>query len=139
MRFAVLVLATKESEAGVLPTQKELTDMGKFNEELTKAGVMLAGEGLHPSSRGARINFSGGKTTVTNGPFNSKDLIAGYWLIQTKSKEDAVTWMKRAPFADGSTLEIRQVFESDDFGPNMTPELRQQEERMRAQTAKQHA
>ncbi len=139
MRFVVLVPATKESEAGVLPTEKELTDMGKFNDELMKAGVMLAGEGLQASSKGARIKFSGGKTTVIDGPFNSKDLIAGYWLIQTKSKDEAITWMKRAPFAYGITLEIRQVFESDDFGPNLTPELRQQEERMRAQTAKQHA
>ncbi len=139
MRFMVLVPANKDSEAGVLPTQKELAEMGKFNEELMKAGVMLAGEGLQASSKGARINFSGGKTTVTNGPFKSKDLIAGYWLIQAKSKEDAIAWMKRAPFADGTTLEIRQVFEADDFGPNLTPELRQQEERMRAQQAKQHA
>ncbi len=139
MRFAVLVPATKESEAGVLPTEKELADMGKFNEELVNAGVMLAGEGLQASSKGARITFSGGKATVTDGPFMSKDMIAGYWLIQTKSKEEAINWMKRAPFADGITLEIRQVFESDDFGPNLTPELKHQEERMRAQTAKQHA
>lgn len=133
----VLVPASKESEAGVLPDEKLLTDMGKFNEELVKAGVMLAGEGLQASSKGARIKFSGGKTTVIDGPFTeSKELIAGYWLIQAKSKEEAIAWMKRAPFADGTVLEIRQVFEADDFGSNLTPELRQQEERLRAQIAK---
>ncbi len=137
MRFMVLVPASKESEAGVLSDEKLLTDMGKFNEELVKAGVMLAGEGLQASSKGARIKFSGGKTTVIDGPFTeSKELIAGYWLIQAKSKEEAIAWMKRAPFADGTVLEIRQVFEADDFGPALTPELRQQEERLRAQTAK---
>ncbi len=137
MRFMVLVPASKESEAGVLPDEKLLTDMGKFNEELVKAGVMLAGEGLQASSKGARIKFSGGKTAVIDGPFTeSKELIAGYWLIQAKSKEEAIAWMKRAPFADGTVLEIRQVFEADDFGPALTPELRQQEERLRAQTAK---
>ncbi len=137
MRFMVLVPASKESEAGVLPDEKLLTDMGKFNEELVKAGVMLAGEGLQASSKGARIKFSGGKTTVIDGPFTeSKELIAGYWLIQAKSKEEAIAWMKRAPFADGTVLEIRQVFEADDFGSNLTPELRQQEERLRAQIAK---
>ncbi len=139
MRFMVLVPATKETEAGVLPSEKELADMGKFNEEMVKAGVMLAGEGLQASSKGARINFSGGKTTVTDGPFKSKDLIAGYWLIQTKSKDEAINWMKRAPFPEGTVLEIRQVFEADDFGPSLTPELREQEERLRAHTAKQHA
>ncbi len=137
MRFMVLVPASKESEAGVLPDEKLLTDMGKFNEELVKAGVMLAGEGLQASSKGARLKFSGGKTTVIDGPFTeSKELIAGYWLIQAKSKEEAIAWMKRAPFADGTVLEIRQVFEADDFGSNLTPELRQQEERLRAQIAK---
>ncbi|MFL5243481.1 MAG: YciI family protein [Gemmataceae bacterium] len=136
MRFMVMVPASKESEAGVLPDQKLLADMGKFNAELVKAGVMLAGEGLHPTSKGARIKFSGGKTTVVDGPFpESKELIAGFWLIQVKSREEAIAWMKRAPFSDGVVLEIRQVFEPDDFGPALTPELREAEERLRAQSA----
>ena len=140
MRFMVIVPASKESEAGMLPDEKILTEMGKFNEEMVKAGVMLAGEGLHPTSKGTRIKFSGGKTTVIDGPFaESKELIAGFWLIQVKSKEEAIAWMRRAPFGDGAVLEIRQVFETDDFGPELTPELRQQEERLRAQTAeRQH-
>ena len=118
MRFMVLVPAGNGSEAGVLPDEKLLTEMGKFNEEMVKAGVMLAGEGLHPSSKGARIKFSGGKTTVIDGPFTeSKELIAGFWLIQVKSKEEAIEWMKRAPFGGGVVLEIRQVFEQEDFGP----------------------
>ncbi len=134
MRFMVLVPATKETEAGVLPSEKELADMGKFNEEMVKAGVMLAGEGLQASSKGARIKFSGGKTTVIDGPFTeSKELIAGFWLIQVKSKDEAIAWMKRAPFPEGTVLEIRQVFEADDCGPSMTPELREQEERLREQ------
>ena len=133
MRFMVIVPASKESEAGVLPDTKLLADMGKFNEELVKAGVMLAGEGLHPTSKGARIRFSGGKTTVIDGPFTeSKELIAGFWLIQAKSKEEAIVWMRRAPFGDGVELEIRQVFEAEDFGEAFTPELREQEERLRA-------
>lgn len=136
MRFMVLVPASKESEAGVLPDEKVLTDMNKFNEELVKAGVMLAGEGLHPSSKGARVKFLDGKTTVIDGPFTeSKELIAGFWLIQVKSKEEAIAWMKRAPFGGGVELEIRQVFETEDFDPVLTPELREQEERLRAQVA----
>ncbi|MGH7615443.1 MAG: YciI family protein [Gemmatimonadales bacterium] len=136
MRFMIMVPADKESEAGVLPDQKILAEMGKFNEEMVKAGVMLAGEGLHPTSKGARLKFSGGKTTVIDGPFTeSKELIAGFWLIQVRSKEDAIAWMKRAPFGDGVVLEIRQVFEAADFGPAFTPELREQEERLRSQAA----
>jgi hypothetical protein len=136
MRFMVMVPASKESEAGELPDEKILTDMGKFNEEMVKAGVMLAGEGLHPTSKGARLKFSGGKTTVIDGPFTeSKELIAGFWLIQVKSKEEAIAWMKRAPFGDGVVLEIRQVFDLADFGDALTPELREQEERLRAQVA----
>lgn len=134
MRFMVLVPASTESEAGVLPDEKLFEEMGKFNDELVKAGVMLAGEGLHPTSKGARLEFTGGTTRVIDGPFTeSKELIAGFWLIQVKSKEEAIEWMKRAPFGDGVTLEIRQVFEADDFGPEFTPELREQEERQRAQ------
>jgi len=130
----VLVPASKETEAGVLPKENELAEMGKFNEELVKAGIMLAGEGLHPTSKGARIRFSGGKTTVIDGPFTeSKELIAGFWLIQARSKAEAVAWMQRAPFEDGVVLEIRQVFDAEDFGAEFTPELREQEERMRAQ------
>jgi hypothetical protein len=133
MRFMVLVKANKDSEAGVLPDEKILTDMGKFNEELVKAGVMLAGEGLHPSSKGARVKFSGGKRTVIDGPFaETKELIAGFWLWQVKSKEEAIEWLKRAPF-DETEVEIRQVFEAEDFGAELTPELREQEERLRAQ------
>ncbi len=134
MRFMVLVPANADSEAGVLPDQEILTKMGKFNEEMVKAGVMLAGEGLQASSKGARIKYSGGKTTVTDGPFTeSKELIAGFWLIQVKNKDEAIAWMKRAPFDGGTVIEIRQVFESEDFGPEFTPELRAQEERQRAQ------
>jgi hypothetical protein len=134
MRFMVLVPANADSEAGVLPDQEILTKMGKFNDEMVKAGVMLAGEGLQASSKGARITYSGGKTTVTDGPFTeSKELIAGYWLIQVKNKDEAIAWMKRAPFDGGTVIEIRQVFESEDFGPEFTPELRAQEARQRAQ------
>jgi hypothetical protein len=136
MRFMVLVPANEESEAGVLPDEKIFAEMNKFNEEMVKAGVMLAGEGLHPSSKGARIKFSDGKTTVTDGPFTeSKELIAGFWLIQVKSKDEAIAWMKRAPFGGGVVLEIRQVFEAEDFGDALPPELREQEERLRAQAA----
>lgn len=137
MRFMVMVPANKESEAGVLPDEKLLAEMGKFNEELVKAGVMLAGEGLHPTSKGARIKFSEGKTTVIDGPFaESKELIAGFWLIQAKSKDEAIAWMKRAPFGGGVELEIRQVFETEEFAPSdPTGELRAQEERLRAQVA----
>ncbi len=138
MRFMVMVPANQESEAGVLPDAKILAEMGKFNEEMVKAGVMLAGEGLHASSKGARLKFSGGKTTVIDGPFTeSKEMIAGFWLIQVKSKEEAIAWMKRAPFGDGVVLEIRQVFEAEDFGPAFTAELRKQEESQRARIAKQ--
>jgi hypothetical protein len=131
----VMVPANNESEAGVLPDEKLLTEMGKFNEEMVKAGVMLAGEGLQATSKGARIKFSGGKTTVIDGPFTeSKELIAGFWLLQVKSKEEAIEWMKRAPFGDGVVLEIRQVFETEDFGPgDPTGDLRAQEKRLRAQ------
>jgi hypothetical protein len=135
MRFMVLVKANKDSEAGVLPDEKILTAMGKYNEELVKAGVMLAGEGLHASSKGARVRFSGGKKTVIDGPFTeTKELVAGFWLWQVKSKEEAIEWLKRAPFED-TEIEIRQVFEAEDFGAEFTPELREQEERLRAQTA----
>ena len=133
MRVMVLVKADKNSEAGVLPDQKLLADMGKFNEELTKAGVMLAGEGLQPSSKGARVRFSGGKKTVIDGPFaESKELVAGFWLWSVKSMDEAIEWLKRAPF-EGTEVEIRQVFEAEDFGEAFTPELREQEERLRRQ------
>jgi hypothetical protein len=135
MRFMVIVKADKNSEAGVLPDRKMLTEMGKFNEELAKAGVMLAGEGLHASSKGARVRFSGDKRTVIDGPFSeTKELIAGFWLWQVRSKEEAIEWLKRAPFREGE-VEIRQVFESEDFGAEFTPELRQQEEKIRKQVA----
>ena len=135
MRFMVLVKGDERTEAGVMPSEQELAAMGDYNEELAKAGVMLAGEGLHPSSKGARITYSGDKRTVTDGPFTeAKELIAGFWLIQVKSKEEAVEWAKRAPFQEGE-VEIRQVFEDDDFGEEFTPELREQEARLRAQAA----
>jgi hypothetical protein len=134
MRFMVIVKANEDSEAGVLPDEKILSEMGKFNEELVKAGVMLAGEGLHPSSKGARVKFSGGKRTVIDGPFSeTKELVAGFWLWQVKSKEEAIEWLKRAPFDGGTEIEIRQVFEAEDFGAEFTPELREQEQRLRAQ------
>ena len=136
MRFMVIVKASKESEAGVLPSQELLTEMGKFNEELVKAGVMLAGEGLHASSKGARVRFSGGKRTVIDGPFaETKELIAGFWLWEVKSKAEAIEWLKRAPFDDGVEVEIRQVFEAEDFGPALTPEVREQEERLRREAS----
>ena len=137
MRFMILVKATEQSEAGVLPSEQVLAEMGKYNEELVKAGVLLAGEGLHPSSKGARVKFSGGKRTVIDGPFTeAKELIAGFWLIQVKSKEEAIEWARRVPFNEGEAeIEIRQVFEAEDFGPALTPELREQEERLRAQAA----
>ena len=135
MRFMVIVKADKDSEAGVLPTRELLAEMGKYNEELAKAGVMLAGEGLQASSKGARVKFSGNKKTVIDGPFSeTKELIAGFWLWQVRSKEEAIEWLKRAPFQD-TEVEIRQVFESEDFGAEFTPELREQEERVRKQTA----
>jgi len=145
MRFMILVKANKDSEAGVLPDEKILTEMGKYNEELVKAGVLLAAEGLHPSSKGARVKFSGEKRTVIDGPFTeAKELIAGFWLIQVKSKEEAIEWVKRAPFGGRNTdlpysgdaeVEIRQVFEASDFGPALTPELREAEERLRTQAS----
>src|ERR687895_56058 len=139
MRFMIIVKATKDSEAGVMPDEKLLTEMGNFNEVLVKAGVMLAGEGLHPSSKGARVRFSGDKRTVIDGPFaETKELIAGFWLWQCKSKEEAIEWVKRCPnpHNEDCEVEIRQVFEAEDFGAELTPELRQQEERMRATIAK---
>lgn len=134
MRCMVIVKANADSEAGVMPDTELLTAMGKFNEELVKAGVMLAGEGLHPSSRGVRVRFDGRQRTVIDGPFaETKELIAGFWLWQVKSMEEAVEWLKRAPFDGGTELEIRRVFEAEDFGAEFTPELREQEERLRAQ------
>jgi hypothetical protein len=139
MRFMVLVKADKNSEAGVLPDEKLLTEMGKYNEELAKAGVLLAGEGLHPSSKGARVRFSGAKRTVIDGPFaETKELVAGFWLIQVKSLAEAIEWVKRCPNPMPGTeaeIEIRQVFEVEDFGAEFTPELREQEERLRAQVS----
>jgi hypothetical protein len=134
MRIMVIVKADKNSEAGVMPGRELLTAMGKFNEELVKAGVMLAGEGLHSSSKGKRVKFSGGKHTVMDGPFTeSKELIAGFWLWQVRSMEEAVEWLKRSPFDGGAEVEIRQVIEAEDFGAELTPELREQEARLRAQ------
>jgi hypothetical protein len=132
----VLVKADKQSEAGTLPDEKILTEMGNYNEELVKAGVMLGGEGLQPSSKGARVRFDGKKRTVIDGPFSeAKELIAGYWLWQVKSMDEAVEWLKRAPFDGGTEVEIRRVFEADDFGEEFTPELREQEQRVWAQAA----
>lgn len=137
MRFIVMVKANKDSEAGVLPNEKQLAEMGNFNDELVKAGVMLAGEGLHASSKGARVTFSGKQRTVRDGPFTeSKELIAGFWIWQVRSKAEALEWAKRIPFQDGEEVEIRQVFEAEDFGAEFTPELREQEERQRAAIAK---
>ncbi len=135
MRLMILVKASKESEAGIMPSEQILSDMGKFNEELAKAGMLLAGEGLHPSSKGTRIRFYGDKRIVTDGPFaETKDLIAGFWIWQVNSKEEAIEWLKRAPFED-TEVEIRQVFEAEDFGAELTPELREQEDRLRKQVA----
>ena len=136
MRFMIIVKASAESEAGKMPSEQMLTEMGKFNEDLVKAGVLLAGEGLQPSSKGARVLFSGSKRTVIDGPFaNVNELVAGFWLIQVKSKEEAIEWVKRCPnpMESDSEIEIRQVFEEDDFGAELTPELRAQEARLRAQ------
>lgn len=136
MRFMIIVKANKDSEAGVLPNEKVLTEMTKFNEELVKAGVMLAGEGLHSSSKGVRIRFDGSKRTLIDGPFSeTKELIAGFWLWQVRSKEEAIEWLKRAPFDGGEEVEIRQVFEDADFGAEYTPELQEKEKRMREQIA----
>jgi hypothetical protein len=141
MRVMVMVKATKNSEAGVMPSEKLLADMGKFNEELVRAGVMLAGDGLHPSSKGKRVRFAGGKKTVIDGPFaETKELIAGYWIWQVKSMEEAVEWVRRCPDpmpGEESEIEIRPVFEADDFGKEFTPELRAQEERLRAEVERQ--
>ncbi len=132
MRVMVLVKASDESEAGVMPSEQLLADMGKYNEELAKAGVMLAGEGLHPSSRGKRVRFSGDQKTVIDGPFaETKELVAGFWTWQVRSMEEAVEWLKRAPFGGGAEIEIRPVFEAEDFGEEFTPELREQEDRVR--------
>ena len=140
MRLMIIVKATKDSEAGVMPDEKLLADMGNYNEELAKAGVLLAGEGLQPSSKGARVKFSGSKRTVVDGPFaETKELIAGFWLWQVKSKEEAIEWVRRCPNpfpGTESEIEIRQVFEAEDFGAEFTPELREQEERLRAQSEK---
>ena len=134
MRCMVIVKASKDSEAGVLPSTELLTNMGKFNEELVKAAVMLAGEGLQPSIKGKRITFTGSKPTITDGPFaETKELIAGFWLWQVRSMEEAVEWLKRSPFGPGAEVEIRPVFEAEDFGPQMTPELKEQEDRLREQ------
>lgn len=139
MRVMVLIKADKDTEAGVLPSKQLLTEMGKYNEQLVKAGILLAGEGLHPSSKGVRVRFSGGKATVIDGPFTeAKELIAGFWLWQVKSIDEAIEWVKRIPNPDGvaeAEIEIRQVFDMEDFGPVLTPEIREQDERLRAQTA----
>ena len=136
MRFMIIVKGSADSEAGRMPTTELLTAMGKYNEELVNAGVLLAGEGLHPSSRGKRVRFQGSGRTVIDGPFQeTKELIAGFYLIQVKSMDEAVEWVKRAPMLDGDEMEIRQVFEMEDFAPEMTPQLREQEERLRARTA----
>jgi len=135
MRFMVIVKATKDSEAGVMPSEQLLTEMGKYNEQLVQAGVMLAGEGLQPSSKGARVRFDGASRTVVDGPFaETKELIAGFWILQCKSKEECIEWVKRCPnpMPGTSEIEIRQVFETEDFGPELTPEARAQEERIRA-------
>jgi len=140
MRFMIMVKATQESEAGVMPDQELLTAMGNFNEELVKAGIMQAGEGLQPSAKGARVRFSGTKRTVVDGPFaETKELIAGFWIWQVRSKAEAIEWVKRCPnpFAGDSEIEIRQIFEAEDFGAEFTPELREQEERLRATVAAQ--
>lgn len=138
MRFMVIVKASRDSEAGVMPSTELLTAMGKFNEEMVKAGIMEAGEGLHPTSKGARIKYPTGQGTVSRGPFSlSGDLVAGFWLIDTASLDEAIAWMKRAPFGAGDEIEIRQVFSTEDFGEALTPELRDQETRLRAQAAKQ--
>ncbi len=138
MRVLVAVKANADSEAGKMPSERELADMGRFNEELVKAGVMLAGEGLHPSSKGKRVRFSGGRKTVVDGPFaETKELIAGFWIWQVRSMDEAVEWLKRAPFQDAE-VELRPIFEADDFGAELTPELREREERLREEIAARH-
>jgi hypothetical protein len=136
MRFMVLVPGSPESEAGVMPSTQELEAMTKYNEELVKAGVMLAGEGLHPTSKGAKVRFDGSERTVIDGPFTeATELVAGYWVWECKSRDEAIEWLKRAPFDGGTEIELRQIFEAEDFGDELTPELREREERMREQTA----
>lgn len=136
MRYMVIVKADERTEAGELPSTEELAAMGKYNEELVKAGIMLAGEGLQPSSKGVRVRFDEGRQTVIDGPFTeSKELVAGFWLWQTRSLQEAIEWLKRAPFSGGAEVEIRQVFEADDFGEAFTPELREQEEKLRQEVA----
>ena len=139
MRYMVIVKASEDSEKGVMPTQQELAEMGAYNEQLVKAGVMLAGEGLHPSSKGARVRFDKeGRTTVVDGPFaETKELVAGFWILQVSSREEVLEWVQRAPFRD-TEIEVRQVFENDDFGDELTPELREQEDRLRATVTEQH-
>ena len=137
MRFMVIVKASGDSEAGMMPSTELLAAMGKFNEEMVKAGVMQAGEGLHPSSKGVRVKYSGGEASISRGPFDlTNDLVSGFWLIQTKSLDEAIGWMKRAPFDGGAEIEIRQVFSAEDFGEALTPELREQEARLRAEAAR---
>ena len=139
MRFMVMVRATKDSEAGVMPTTEEFAEMGKYNEELVNAGVMLAGEGLHPSSKGARVRFRGKERIVVDGPFaETKELVAGFWILQCRSRDEVIEWVKRCPnpMPGESEIEIRQIFEAEDFGDALTPELREQEEQLRAQTKK---
>jgi hypothetical protein len=138
MRFMVIVKASKDSEAGVMPGTELLAAMGKFNEEMVKAGIMQAGEGLHPTAKGARVKYSSGQPAVSRGPFNfNSDLVAGFWLIQTKSLDEAIDWMKRAPFGSGAEIEIRQVFSPEDFGEALTPELRERGARLQAEIDKQ--
>src|SRR5256714_13684236 len=136
MRFMVMVRANKDTEAGMMPSTEMLAAMGKFNEAMVKAGIMLAGEGLHPSKRATRLKFSGATPTVINGPFPTSELVCGFWMLQAKSRDEVVDWMKRAPFGDGAQIEIRQVFEAEDFGAEFTPELREAEERLRAEAAR---
>jgi hypothetical protein len=136
MRFMVMVRANKDTEAGVMPSTEELAAMGKFNEEMVKAGIMLSGEGLHPSTRATRLKFSGAPPpTVINGPFPANELVCGFWMLQVKSRDEVIDWMKRAPFGGGAEIEIRQVFEAEDFGAEFTPELKEAEERLRAEVA----
>ena len=135
MRFMILLKADKTTEAGVLPDTKLLTEMGKYNEELVKAGVMQAGEGLQPSSKAVRIKFAGGNPAITEGPFDVKELVCGFWIFKVNSREEAIDWAKRAPLGDGAEIEIRQVFEAEDFGAEFTPELQEQEERLRTKIA----
>jgi hypothetical protein len=138
MRFMVIVKANEDSEAGVMPDREILTSMGAYNEQLVKAGVMLAGEGLHPSSKGKRVKFQGSQRTITDGPFaETKELIAGFWILQAKDWDEVLEWVKRCPMDGGTELEVRQVFETEEFGEAMTPELREQEERLRAQAGSQ--